>query len=139
MTTPLAMDVAQLTEFLKQEFPQTSIVIDAVGEGWIKVRQAIELKHLRPGNTVSGPSLMAVADVALYLAILAIKGPVALAVTTNLNINFLRKPAADKDIIGDCRLIKIGKRLVVGEVFIYSDGDPEAVAHVTATYSIPPG
>ncbi|MEH6640011.1 MAG: PaaI family thioesterase [Porticoccaceae bacterium] len=139
MTTPLAMNVAQLGEFLKQEFPQTSIVIDDVGEGWIKVRQAIELKHLRPGNTVSGPSLMAVADVALYLAILAIKGPVALAVTTNLNINFLRKPAADKDIVGDCRLIKVGKRLVVGEVFIYSDGDPEAVAHVTATYSIPSG
>ncbi|MEH6544525.1 MAG: PaaI family thioesterase [Porticoccaceae bacterium] len=139
MTTPLAMNVAQLGEFLKQEFPQTSIVIDDVGEGWIKVRQAIELKHLRPGNTVSGPSLMAVADVALYLAILAIKGPVALAVTTNLNINFLRKPAADKDIVGDCRLIKVGKRLVVGEVFIYSDGDLEAVAHVTATYSIPSG
>lgn len=135
---PVAMNAAQLTEFLIQEFPQSNVVIDDVGEGWIKVRQAIEFKHLRPGNTVSGPTLMALADVALYLAILAIKGPVALAVTTNLNINFLRKPSADKDIIGDCRLIKIGKRLVVGEVLVYSDGDLEPVAQVTGTYSIPP-
>ncbi len=139
MTPSIVMDTTSLAGFLKQEFPQSSIIIDDVAYGRIKVRQAIEHKHLRPGNTVAGPVLMAVADVALYLAILAIKGPVALAVTTSLNINFLRKPAADKDILGDCRLIKIGKRLVIGEVFVYSEGDPEAVAHVTGTYSIPPG
>lgn len=138
MAQALAMDAAQLTEFLSREFPQSSAVIDELGHGWIKVRQAIEFEHLRPGNTVSGPTLVALADVALYLAILAIKGPVALAVTTNLNINFLRKPSAGKDIVGECRLIKIGKRLVVGEVLIYSEGDLEPVAQVAGTYSIPP-
>jgi acyl-coenzyme A thioesterase PaaI-like protein len=91
---------------------------------------------LRPGGTISGPSMFALADVALYVAILAQIGPVGLAVTTNMNINFLRKPPP-RDLIGETRLIKLGKRLAVGEVALYSVGDPEMVAHATGAYSIP--
>ena len=80
--------------------------------------------------------MFALADVALYVAILAQIGPVSLAVTTNLNINFLRKPPA-ADLIGDCRILKLGKRLAVGEVFLRSPEAEEAVAHATGTYSIP--
>jgi len=76
-------------------------------------------------------------DFAMYVAVLASIGPVPLAVTTNLNINFLRKPA-QKDLIAECRLIKLGNRLAVGEVQIYSEGEDEMVAHATSTYSIPP-
>ena len=93
---------------------------------------------MRPGGTISGPTMMALADVALYVAVLAAIGPVPLAVTINLNINFLRKPA-QADLIAEARLMKIGKRLAVGEVTIYSDGSADAVAHVTSTYSIPEG
>ena len=74
---------------------------------------------------------------AMYVAVLASVGPVPLAITTNLNINFLRKPAR-KDLIAECRLIKLGKRLAVGDVQIYSDGQDDMVAHATSTYSVPP-
>jgi len=126
-----------ISEFLKSEFPQTECVVDVVGEQYAIVRQAIGFDELRPGGTVSGPTLMAVADVALYVAILGEIGLVSLAVTTNLSINFLRKPAPDKDIIGECKLLKCGKSLIIGEVSLYSDGDKEPVAHVVGTYSIP--
>lgn len=136
--TAVVMDQAALTEFLRAEFPQSSVSIEAVSARGVAVRQVIGFEHLRPGGTVSGPALMAVADVALYVSILAIMGPVALAVTTSLTINFLRKPAGDADILGECRLLKVGKRLVVGEVTLYSDGSRLPVAHVTGTYAIPP-
>lgn len=113
------------------------IEIEALGKKSARVRFRIARKHLRPGDTVSGPALMALADVAMYAALLGEIGLVPLAVTTNLNINFLRKPA-QKDVIGNARLLKVGKQLAVGEVFLHSDGDPEPVAHVTCTYSIPP-
>ena len=93
--------------------------------------------ELRPGGTVAGPVLMAVADVALYVAILGEIGIVPLTVTTSLNINFLRKPSAERSIIGVCKLIKLGKTLAVGEVSLYSDGLPDAVAHAVGTYAIP--
>jgi uncharacterized protein (TIGR00369 family) len=93
--------------------------------------------QIRPGGTISGPAMMALADVSLYVAVLSSIGPIALAVTTNLNINFLRKPGR-RDLISECRLLKLGKRLAVGEVTILSDGEDEPVAHVTGTYSIPP-
>ena len=80
--------------------------------------------------------MMTLADTALYVALLAMIGPVALAATTSLNINFLRKPAP-VDVIARCRLLKLGKRLAVGEVAIRSEGLQEAVAHATSTYSIP--
>ena len=100
------------------------------------MRQAYNAQFVRPGGTISGPTMMALADFTMYVAVLATIGPVPLAVTTNLNINFLRKPA-QRDLIAECRLLKVGKRLAVGEVAILSDGMDETVAHVTSTYSIP--
>ena len=128
----------QLVNFFKNEFPQVNFTIEHAGEKSASIRKKICHEHLRPGGTVSGPVMMEVADTALYVAILAEIGLVALTVTTNLNINFLRKPSAEKDIIADCRLIKVGKSLIIGEVSIFSEGDPEPVAHATGTYAIPP-
>ena len=93
---------------------------------------------MRPGDTVSGPSMMLLADLAMYAAILNTVGSVVLAVTTNLNINFLRKPEPERNLVGESTLMKIGKRLIVGQVSIYSEDDPEPVAHATCTYSVPP-
>lgn len=128
----------EMVEFMLSEFPQSNCLIDAVGNQSATIRHKIGDDELRPGGTVSGPVLMTVADVALYVAILGEIGLVPLAVTTSLSINFLRKPASDKDIIGVCKLMKIGKSLAVGEVALYSEGDKEPVAHVVGTYSIPP-
>ena len=127
----------EMTEFLKTEFPQTKCTVEEVGSRGATVRHEIGFEELRPGGTVSGPSLMAVADVALYVAILGEIGLAPLAVTTSLNINFLRKPSAERDVIGRCSLIKVGKSLVVGEVSLYSEGLPEPVAHAVGTYSVP--
>jgi uncharacterized protein (TIGR00369 family) len=93
-------------------------------------------RHIRPGGTLSGPSMMALADLGLYVVILAHIGPVALAVTTNLAFNFLRKPG-QRDLIAECRLLKLGKRLAVGEVSMFSEGSTDLVCHATGTYSIP--
>lgn len=128
----------ELEQFFRDEFPQSSFEIVSLEDRATTIRKPISHDHLRPGGTVSGPVLMEMADAALYVAILGSIGLVALAVTTNLNINFLRKPRADRDIIADCRLIKLGKTLAIGEVFLYSDGDDQPVAHATGTYSIPP-
>jgi len=128
---------SEISAFIKQEFPQTKCTIEAVGGMSATVRHAIGVDELRPGGTVSGPVLMTVADVALYIAILGEIGIVPLTVTTNLSINFLRKPSADKAIIGVCKLIKLGRSLAVGEVSLYSEGSDELVAHVVGTYSIP--
>lgn len=130
--------LAQLQDFLRSEFPQNSVTLESISESVTWVRQSVDNSHLRPGGTVSGPVLMAVADVAMYLGLLAQIGIVPLAVTTNLSINFLRKPAADRDILGECRLLKVGKTLAVGEVSLYSEGSADPVAHVVCTYAIPP-
>ena len=113
------------------------ISIERIGGRSARARFRVGKKHLRPGDTVSGPTLMALADVAMYAALLGEIGLVPLAVTTSLNINFLRKPA-QRDVIGEAKLLKVGTRLAVGEVTLFSDGDPAPVAHVTCTYSIPP-
>ena len=136
-----AMNVKQLEVLLLREFsqffhPRSGLTIEDVKHGAARVRQAYSTQFIRPGGTISGPTMMALADFTMYVAVLATIGPVPLAVTTNLNINFLRKPAT-RDLIADCRLLKVGKRLAVGEVEIRSDGADEAVAHVTSTYSIP--
>lgn len=136
--TETAVSKEQLSTFFAEEFPQADIIVEAVGNKSATLRKAIDHRHLRPGGTVSGPTLMAVADAALYAAILGEIGLVALAVTTNLNINFLRKPAADRDVIAECQLIKVGKVLIIGEVSLYSEGMDEPVAHVVGTYSVPP-
>ncbi len=128
---------AEITAFLATEFPQNTSTVEAVGDGSATVRKAIGMADLRPGGTVSGPVLMAVADVALYVAILGEIGIVPLTVTTQLSINFMRKPASDCDIIGVCKLLKLGKTLAVGEVSLYSEGLPDMVAHAVGTYAIP--
>lgn len=128
---------AELEQFFKTEFPQADFAIDSIGDKSAVIRKNIKGDHLRPGGTVSGPVLMEISDAALYVAILGEIGIVALAVTTNLNINFLRKPAADKDIVAKCRLIKVGKTLAIGEVSVYSEGDLDPVAHAVGTYAIP--
>lgn len=128
----------EMAAFLAREFPQTRVSVDAVGDGTARVRHAVGVAELRPGGTVSGPVMMTVADVALYVALFGAVGLVPLAVTTSLTINFLRKPAADRDIVAECRLLKRGRVLVVGEVTLYSDGLDEPVAHAVGTYSIPP-
>jgi acyl-coenzyme A thioesterase PaaI-like protein len=126
-----------IAKFLAKEFPQSKCVVEAVGDRAATIRHAVGFDELRPGGTVSGPVMMTVADVALYVAVLGEVGLVPLAVTSSLSINFLRKPAADKDIIGQCKLIKVGRSLVVGEVVLYSDGDDRPVAHVMGTYALP--
>ena len=129
--------LTEISHFLATEFPQTKCTVESVGGMAATIRHEIGPDELRPGGTVSGPVLMTVADVALYVAILGEIGIVPLAVTTNLSINFLRKPPADRAIIGSCKLIKVGRTLAVGEVTLYSEGLPDAVAHVVGTYAIP--
>ena len=106
-------------------------------EGKAVFRLPYRADWLRPGGTISGPMLMGLADLAMYAVVMSAVGRIELAVTTNLNINFLRKPAP-VDVIAEARMLKLGKRLAVGEVELFSEGDPDMVAHVTATYSIPP-
>lgn len=136
------MDASQLEAFLRDEFPESqanvTVKVEDVGEGRITVRALIDQRHLRPGGTVSGPTMMWLADCGTYLLILSQIGKVALAVTTNLNINFLRKGEAGRDLIGEARLLKLGQRLAVAEMSIFSEGLVEPIAHVTLTYSIPP-
>ena len=137
----VVMSLEEVNAFLETDFPQIApgreFIVEAVGPLSARMRLRASEKHLRPGGTISGPSMFALADVTLYVAILAQIGPVALAVTTNLNINFLRKPEAG-DLLAECRLLKLGRRLAVGEVTLFSPGSPEPVAHATGTYSIPP-
>ncbi|HKL07120.1 MAG TPA: PaaI family thioesterase [Roseovarius sp.] len=136
----LKMAREDLTEFLAAEFPQVAqdFVIEDVAENGIRVRLATQERHLRPGGTVSGPTMFALADVGVYLAILAMIGPKALAVTTNCSIDFMRKPAAGADLIAECRLLKMGRVLAVGDVLIMSEGMEAPVARASLTYSIPP-
>ncbi len=136
------MTVEEVSEFLDREFPQIHAggriySIDSISDGEAVVRVSASDAHLRPGGTVSGPTMMALADLAAYVVILAHIGPVALAVTTNLNINFLRKPEAG-DLLATCSLLKLGKRLAVTECGIAGEGEEDLVAHATATYSVPP-
>jgi uncharacterized protein (TIGR00369 family) len=130
----------ELHAFLAAEFPQVKddFVVEAVSDTAITVRLPVAERHLRPGGTVSGPTMFALADVAIYLMILSRIGPVALAVTTNCAIDFLRKPAAGRDLIAEARLLKLGRVLAVGDVLIYSDGTADPVARASLTYSIPP-
>lgn len=128
----------EIAAFILREFPQTKCSILEVGGGGATVAHEVGPSELRPGGTVSGPVLMATADVALYVALLGEIGIVPLTVTTSLNVNFLRKPVATARIIGVCKLIKRGRSLAVGEVSLYSEGRSEVVAHAVGTYFIPP-
>jgi uncharacterized protein (TIGR00369 family) len=128
-----------ISRFLAIEFPQSPCEVVAVGNQSATMRQPIGAAHLRPGGTVSGPVMMGLADVALYVAILGEIGIVPLTVTTSLNFNFLRKPQANRALMATCKLIKLGRTLAVGEVSIYSEGSDAVVAHAVGTYAIPPG
>ncbi len=128
----------EIAAFFKKDFPQTKCQILEVGNRAALVSHPVGQDELRPGGTVSGPTMMALADVALYVAILGEIGIVPLTVTTSLNINFLRRPKPSHEIRARSRILKLGKSLVVGEVFISSGSDPDPIAHATATYSIPP-
>ncbi|ALM50988.1 PaaI family thioesterase [Halomonas huangheensis] len=131
------MTPAAIEDFLDEVFPHRAGTIEGVGEMRATMSLAVEDEHLRPGACVSGPTMMGLADVCLYVAILAQVGPEAMAVTTDLNCHFLRRARGDRDLIANARIIKLGRRMVVGEVQLFSDGDEAPVAHVTATYVIP--
>jgi len=136
----VTMSAQDLDDFMRAEFPQVAddFAIEEVGERHIRVRLRVGERHLRPGGTVSGPAIFALADVGVYLAVLAMVGPQALAVTTNCAIDFMRKPAARTDLLAECRLLKLGRVLAVGDVLIHSEGGAEPVARASLTYSIPP-
>ncbi len=110
---------------------------DAIGRGTATVRLPFDDSMLRPGGTVSGPTMMALADATMYAVVLGAIGIVKLAVTTSFNINFLHRPGPG-DLMAEGRLLKLGKRLAVIEVTLHSDGHDAPVAHATGTYSIPP-
>lgn len=129
----------ELRRFFASDFPQSRVELESAGEGRARVRKRIGHEDLRPGGTVSGPVLMAVADAATYVAVLARIGIVPLAVTSHLGVSFLRRPRPDRDVIGEAALLKVGRRLAVAEVRVYSEGEPEPVAHATVTYAIPDG
>ena len=135
------MSVTELETFLGVEFPQVfsggDIGIESADGTSCLLRQRYSERMLRPGGTISGPTLMALADFAMYVVLLSAIGPVGLAVTTNLNINFLRKGQPGRDVLAAARLLKLGKRLAVGEVNLLSGTSPDPIAHVTSTYSIP--
>lgn len=136
----LKMDAAALNAFLGREFHQVApdFRIESVGRQVLVARLLVKEAHLRPGGTVSGPSMFGLADLAIYTAILSRVGPVALAVTTNASIDFMRKPEAGRDLLAHCRLLKLGRVLVVGEALIFSEGQEQPVARCSMTYSIPP-
>lgn len=136
------MSVAELERFLHDEFPQVfrtggDIIIEHADGATCLLRQRYREQMLRPGGTISGPTLMALADCAMYVVLLSAIGPVGLAMTTNLNITFLRMGAGGQDLLAAGRLLKLGKRLAVGEISLSSEAPSDPIAHVIATYSIP--
>jgi uncharacterized protein (TIGR00369 family) len=136
----LQMDAGALAAFLAQDFGQVAedFMVERADAAGVTLRMRVAEKHLRPGGTVSGPSIFALADVAMYLAILARIGPVALTVTTNCAIDFMRKPAAGRDLLGEARVLKLGRSLAVGDVMVFSEGMANPVARASLTYAIPP-
>lgn len=136
------LTLREVSALMKEHFPQVGdgsklILIEEVGHGWARLRLPESVEHLRPGGTVSGPAMVMLADVAVYVAILATLGETALqAVTTSLNVNFLKRPQPG-DLLAEARLLKVGRRLVVGEVATSADAGGDLVAHTTATYALP--
>ncbi|WP_323010300.1 PaaI family thioesterase [Paracoccus sp. (in: a-proteobacteria)] len=136
----LVMNHEALNEFLERAFPQIAgqVRVETLDDTQLTARLMVSEQHLRPGGTISGPAMFALADVTIYLAILARIGEVALAVTTNASIDFMRKPEAGCDLLAECRILKLGRILAVGDVLIRSEGAVEPVARCSMTYSIPP-
>ena len=139
----LAMTREEVEAFLDREFPQLLLdgrvfLVEDVGPKTARMRLRTGDRHLRPGGTVSGPSLMTLTDLVFYVAILGSIGPVTGVVTANLNFNFLRRPEP-RDVVAECRLFRVGRRLAVGEARLFGDGGAEMVCHATGTYAIPSG
>ena len=136
----LKMTIDEMTAFLDEVFPQVQgdFTVEALEEMGVTMRLNVGERHLRPGGTVSGPAMFGLADVAVYVAVLGMIGPEALTVTTNCSIDFMRKPAANADLIAECKLLKLGRALAVGDVLLYSEGMDKPMARATLTYSIPP-
>ena len=138
----LRLTVDQFHQLSDERLPfarDMGLVLENISIDGVRMRAIYNERYLRPGGTIAGPILMALADAAMYAVVLSRVGPVELAVTTNLTINFLRKPAPG-DVLAEARLLKLGKRLAVGEVLLYSASETrdKLVAHVASTYSIPP-
>ena len=135
---PLSMSIDQLHEFMRAEFSQMadSVEVLNLSYGSIETRLKVGPENLRPGGTVSGPAMFALADVTIYLAVLAVIGPRKLAVTTNCSIDFMRKPSPG-DLRAEGRILKMGRRLAVGDVLIFSSEFSEPVARASMTYSLP--
>ena len=138
----LLMSAGEFATILDERLPFAQLMglaVDSFTEEHVFMRAVYSERFLRPGGTVAGPIMMGLADAAVYALVLSRIGPVELAVTTQLSINFLRKPAPG-DVLARASMLKLGKRLAVGEVILYSEamGVEHAVAHATATYSIPP-
>lgn len=136
----LKLSAADLTDFVDSVFEQVrgDYVIEDLMPGSVRVRMNVQDKHLRPGGTVSGPSMFSLADLAAYYVTMAHVGAEALAVTTNCSIDFMRKPMAGSDLVAEARLLKLGRTLSVTDVLIYSEGMEAPVARASLTYSIPP-
>ncbi len=134
----LKMTIAEVTAFLRNVFPQidNDFEVLSLSTDEVVVRMKVEDRHLRPGGTVSGPSMFSLADVSYYIATLALIGPEALTVTTNCSIDFMRKPGPT-DMIAKARVLKLGRTLSVGDVLLYSEGQAAPVARANLTYSIP--
>ncbi|MEL6978302.1 MAG: PaaI family thioesterase [Pseudomonadota bacterium] len=133
------LSAEEVSAFLAEVFPQVSpkMTVEAVATRYARIRLPIADEHLRPGGTVSGPTLFAAADLAFYVAVLGMIGREALTVTTHLGINFMRKPEP-RDVIAEARILKLGRSLAVGDAAVFSDGIAEPVAHASVTYAIPP-
>lgn len=136
----LKMRLDEVSEFVESVFEQVKgdFTIEELDEDSMRVRLNVSHKHLRPGGTVSGPSIFALADVGAYFMTIAHTGREALAVTTNCSIDFMRKPIANVDLIAEVKLLKLGRSLSVSDVLIYSEGMEKPVARAALTYSIPP-
>ncbi|MBC7137400.1 MAG: PaaI family thioesterase [Defluviimonas sp.] len=136
----LVMDAAALEGFLAEIFPQIAedFAVEVLEPERLVVRLKVAYRHLRPGGTVSGPSIFALVDVGVYLATLARIGPVGLAVTTNSSLDFLRKPVGDRDLLAEVRMLKLGRSLAMADALVFSEGDAAPVARGSMTYAIPP-
>ncbi len=137
---PLQLNAEELMDYLEEVFPQVAddFAVDRLEEMEVDLRLKVAERHLRPGGTVSGPSMFALADCAVYAIVLAMVGRQALAVTTSCAMDFMRKPEAGRDLVARCRLLKLGRVLAVGDVLIFSEGAAAPVARASMTYSIPP-
>lgn len=135
--TPV-LTAQEIRAFLDEVFPQSRglIEIEEIGAMRSRCRTIVREAHLRPGGTVSGPTMFLAADVGFYTALLGMIGRVPLAVTSNLNITFMRRPAP-VDIIAEARILKLGRRLASGDVTLYSEGRAEPVALAQTTYALP--